>query len=105
MNSQPDGPRRKGLEAAGSLVIGFSGGTCSTALVDLIVKTYFSPRPPVTTEISKGGKDHPRNTERRVWKGNPAVCYVEVCGAFPDVRPTYVMALMNNRLTIHRSRT
>jgi cytoplasmic tRNA 2-thiolation protein 2 len=87
VNPQPEGPRRKALEAAGSLFIGFSGGTCSTALLDLVVKTYFAPRPP-TTEVVKGGKDHPRNAERRVWKAKPAVCYVEVSGAFPDVSPS-----------------
>jgi cytoplasmic tRNA 2-thiolation protein 2 len=86
VNPQPDGPRRKALEAAGSLVIGFSAGTCSTTLLDLVAKTYFAPRPPAT-EFVKGGKAHPRNAERRVWKGKPAVCYVELCGAFPDVRP------------------
>lgn len=85
VNPQPDGPRRKALEAAGSLVIGFSGGTCSTALLDLVAKTYFAPRSPATKPV-KGGKSHPRNAERRVWRGKPVVCYVEVCGAFPDVR-------------------
>ena len=85
MNPQLDAPRRKALQATGSLVIGFSGGTCSTALLDLVAKTYFAPRP-LANEAVKGGKDHPRNAERRVWKGKPVVCYVEVCGAFPDVR-------------------
>ncbi|KAF8962794.1 hypothetical protein BDZ97DRAFT_1905179 [Flammula alnicola] len=60
INATPDGPRRKGLKAAGSLMIAFSG-----------------------EQKLKGGKDHPRNSDRGVWKGKPAVCFVEVCGAFP----------------------
>lgn len=92
VNPQADGPRRKALEAAGSLVIGFSGGTCSTALLDLVAKTYFAPLP-TATEPVKGGKGHPRNAERRVWKSKPVVCYVEVCGAFPDVRFFFILIL------------
>lgn len=84
INPVPDGPRRKALRAVGTLVLGFSGGTCSTALLDLVAKAYFAPRP-TGEENLKGGKDHPRNVDRRVWKGKPAVCYVEVCSAFPAV--------------------
>ena len=90
INPNPDGPRRKKLKAAGTLVIGLSGGTSSITVLDLVAKTYFAP---LTTngglgeaEKLKGGKEHPRNSaDRGVWKGKPAVCYVEVCGAFPEV--------------------
>ena len=88
INAVPDEPRRKALRAAGSLVIGFSGGTSSTALLDLVSKTYFIPRTISNAKDEaalKGGKSHPRNAEKGIWKGNPAVCYVEVCGAFPGV--------------------
>jgi hypothetical protein len=38
-------------------------------------------------EKLKGGKEHPRNSpDKGVWKGKAAVCYVELCGAFPEVR-------------------
>jgi len=87
INPLPDGPRRKALKAAGSLVVGFSGGTCSTALLDILAKTYFTPRQS-GDDLLKGGKDHPRNTDRGVWKGIPVACYVEVCGAFDKVRGT-----------------
>ena len=96
MNPQADGPRRKALHAAGSLVIGFSGGSCSTTLLDLVAKTYFAPRPP--TDTMRGGKAHPRNAERRVWNAKPAVCYIEVCGAFPQVSSTHIAALQNEKL-------
>ncbi|KAF8199546.1 hypothetical protein BJ912DRAFT_654303 [Pholiota molesta] len=82
INVIPDGPRRKGLTATGSLVIAFSGGTNSTTLLDLVAKTYFAPRTDDPEKL-KGGKKHPRNTDKSVWKGRPAVCFVEVCGAFP----------------------
>ncbi|CAA7267029.1 unnamed protein product [Cyclocybe aegerita] len=81
INPVPDGARRKTLKAGGSLVVAFSGGTGSTALLDLVAKTYFPVRN--NGETLKGGKDHPRNADQGVWKGKPAVCYVEVCGAFP----------------------
>ncbi|KAF9533825.1 hypothetical protein CPB83DRAFT_902530 [Crepidotus variabilis] len=81
INPAPDGPRRKALRAAGSLAVGFSGGTCSMTLLDLVAKTYLTTRP-TGNESMKGGTDHPRNSERGVWKGKPTVCYVEVCGAF-----------------------
>ena len=97
VNPRADGPRRKALQAAGSLVIGFSGGSCSTVLLDLVAKTYFAPRRPAS-ETVQGGKAHPRNAERRVWNAKPAVCYVEVCGAFPQVRSTCILVLENRRL-------
>lgn len=87
INAVPDEPRRKALRAVGSLVIGFSGGTSSTTLLDLVSKTYFTLRTTGNAKeaVLKGGKGHPRNAEKGIWKGNPAVCYVEVCGAFPGV--------------------
>ncbi|KJA22920.1 hypothetical protein HYPSUDRAFT_40406 [Hypholoma sublateritium FD-334 SS-4] len=85
INVIPDGSRRKGLKAAGSLVIAFSGGTSSTAMLDLVAKTYFAQRTG-DTEERRGGKEHPRNLDRGVWKGKPVVCFVEVCGAFDDQR-------------------
>lgn len=85
INVIPDGPRRKALKAAGSLVIAFSGGTSSTAMLDLVAKTYFAQRTS-DAEERRGGKEHPRNLDQGVWKGTAAVCFVEVCGAFDDVR-------------------
>ncbi|KAJ3506638.1 hypothetical protein NLJ89_g6759 [Agrocybe chaxingu] len=81
INPVADGTRRKALKAGGSLVVAFSGGTGSTALLDLVAKIYFPVRH--NGETLKGGKDHPRNADKGVWKGKPVVCYVEVCGAFP----------------------
>ncbi|KAF4614224.1 hypothetical protein D9613_007796 [Agrocybe pediades] len=85
INPTPDGPRRKALKAGGSLALGLSGGTNSTALLDLVAKTYYASRS-AEDDTGKGkirgGTEHPRNSET-VWKGRPAVCYVEVCGAFP----------------------
>lgn len=81
--------RRKGLKAAGSLVIGFSGGTGSVAMLDILAKTYFSTQENIKEANGKlkGGKDHPRLIDKGIWKGRPVVCYVETCGAFADVRP------------------
>lgn len=96
INPDPDGPRRKALKAAGSLVIGLSGGTSSTTVLDLVAKTYFALRSKAdglgegtTEEKLKGGKGHPRNADKGVWKGRAAVGYVEVCGAFPEVHSTF----------------
>lgn len=61
----------------------FSGGTSSTALLDLVAKTYFAPRE--NDEHARGGKEHPRNLDKQIWKGKPIVCYVDVSGAFPEV--------------------
>ncbi|KAF8905111.1 hypothetical protein CPB84DRAFT_1677063 [Gymnopilus junonius] len=82
INATPDGPRKKALKAVGSLVIGLSGGTCSTAMLDLVAKSYFAPKNEPTGKL-KGGKDHPRNSDKGVWKGKAGISYVEVCGAFP----------------------
>ncbi|KAH9481406.1 Cytoplasmic tRNA 2-thiolation protein 2 [Psilocybe cubensis] len=78
----PNGTRRKGLKASGSLVVGISGGTSSVAMLDLVAKTYFAP----LEADFKGGMEHPRLVDKSVWKGKPYVCYVEVCGAFPGER-------------------
>lgn len=101
INPNPDSPRRKTLKAAGALVIGLSGGTSSITVLDLVAKTYFAPRSSTTTddlvegEKLKGGKEHPRNsTDKGIWKGKAAVCYVEVCGAFPEVRLSLFFLLL-----------
>ena len=87
INPVRDGPRRKALKAAGGLLVGFSGGTASTALLDIVAKTYFAPRDLDKHEVNnaKGGTHHPRNQDDGIWKGRPAVCYVETCGASPNV--------------------
>ena len=101
INLNPDGPRRKTLKAAGALVIGLSGGTSSITVLDLVAKTYFAPLSIDDGlgegEKLKGGKEHPRNSaDKGVWKGKAAVCYVEVCGAFFDVRfPTSNLVFYN----------
>ncbi|KAF8149897.1 hypothetical protein B0H34DRAFT_757084 [Crassisporium funariophilum] len=104
VNAIPDGPRRKALQAKGSLVIGFSGGTSSTTVLDLVANSYFAQRGAggddggATEEKLKGGTDHPRNAEKGVWKGKPAVCYVEVCGATPgeEDRTEEIHAIVKN---------
>ncbi len=80
INAKPDGPRRTALKPTGNLTIGFSGGLGSTVLLDLVNRYYVSPDKSLVT--AEGGRDHPRN--ERVWK-KITVCYVEVCGAFPEV--------------------
>lgn len=111
VNPTPDGPRRKALKASGSLLVGLSGGLGSTVLLDLVAKTYFGA--PSATDIEeeapplkpKGGKEHPRNMTgegSEVWKGVPAVCYVEVCGAFPGVSPTSRLISVNELRREHK---
>lgn len=59
-------------------------------MLDLVAKTYFASLEDNKNEANgklKGGKEHPRLVDKGVWKGKPTVCYVEVCGAFPGVRP------------------
>jgi len=87
INPVRDGPRRKALKAAGGLLVGYSGGTASTTLLDIVAKTYFTPRDFDEDEAAKakGGTNHPRNQDDGIWKGRPTVCYVEVRGAFPNV--------------------
>ena len=88
INPKPDGPRRKGLKAAGSVVIGYSGGLGSTVLLDIVAKSYFMA-PVDEAGKARGGTAHPRNavgTESSVWRGKPAVCYVELSGIVPGVR-------------------
>lgn len=105
INVIPDGPRRKGLKATGSLVIAFSGGINSTALLDLVAKTYFAPRTD-DPEKMKGGKEHPRNADKSVWKGRPAVCFVEVCGAFSGVCCHFIIKLNAGSLAlVYRKKT
>ncbi|PPR00780.1 hypothetical protein CVT24_000745 [Panaeolus cyanescens] len=77
------GPRRKTLKAAGSLVIGFSGGIGSRTLLDLVAKTYYAPRE-VDEEKLRGGTNHPRNKEQGVWTGKPIVCFVDTSSAFSN---------------------
>lgn len=70
-------------------MIGLSGGLGSTVLLDLVSRCYMAPREPLDPEIEKengnvkprGGTKHPRN--QNVWK-EARVCYVEMCGAFPE---------------------
>lgn len=77
MNAEANGPRRAALKASGNLLMGFSGGLGSTVLLDLVSQCYFTNR-----TSSKGGKEHPRHA--RVWP-KAAVCYIELCNAFPGV--------------------
>lgn len=87
------------LQASGSVVIGLSGGLGSTVLLDLVAKSYFY-RSSVAGSTGSGeasdvnaprGTEHPRNKAREdndvgdVWKGKPAVCYVEICSVVPGV--------------------
>lgn len=44
INPNPQQHRRKGLKASGNLLIGLSGGLGSSVLLDMIQKTYLSPR-------------------------------------------------------------
>ena len=57
-------------------------------MLDLVAKSYFAPKAESDGKL-KGGKDHPRNSDKGVWKGKAGVCYVEVCGAFPGVCHLY----------------
>ncbi|KAG5652117.1 hypothetical protein H0H81_006254 [Sphagnurus paluster] len=94
INPLPDGPRRKGLKAAGSLLLGLSGGLGSSVLLDLVNRTYFDFSPDAgggddvksgagVKSEPRGGRDHPRNAS--VWPAG-RVCYVETCAAFPGAR-------------------
>ncbi|KAF8558143.1 hypothetical protein OG21DRAFT_1504515, partial [Imleria badia] len=74
--------KRPKLKASGSLVLGFSGGLGSSILLDMVHKTYFANESSVNGE-PRGGTHHPRSTN--VWT-SCAVCYVEVCNAFPEAR-------------------
>ncbi|KAK7050951.1 Cytoplasmic tRNA 2-thiolation protein 2 [Paramarasmius palmivorus] len=84
INATPDVPRRKALKASGNLLIGFSGGLGSTVVMDLVSRIYFPDQERrKADEKQKGGKSHPRN--KLVWSKG-AVCYVEVCNAFPGMK-------------------
>lgn len=93
-NANARGGRLRGLlKAPGSLVIGHSGGLGSTVLLDLVAKSYFYRSTTIAGDDSSTlGTEHPRNKAKEdggsadVWKGNPAVCYVEVASAIPGVR-------------------
>lgn len=71
-------------------MIGFSGGPGSTVLLDLVSRCYFASCDTADNVDGgsklKGGTKHPRN--QNVWK-EARVCYVDMCGAFPEagVRP------------------
>jgi cytoplasmic tRNA 2-thiolation protein 2 len=66
-------------------MIGFSGGLGSTVLLDLVSRCYISFNEPLDyvdgNSKPRGGTKHPRN--QNVWK-EARVCYVEMCGAFPE---------------------
>ncbi|KAI0078820.1 hypothetical protein K474DRAFT_1593380 [Panus rudis PR-1116 ss-1] len=79
VNPKPDGPRRTALKPSGDLLVGYSGGLGSSVLLDLVHRSYVSPK----TSANEGGRDHPRN--ERVWK-NIYVCNVDVSDAFPDMK-------------------
>jgi hypothetical protein len=78
----PAGQRRSVLKPSGNLLVGFSGGLGSTVLLDMIYRCYYSEESKLSNQ-EKGGKDYPRND---VWK-RVSVCWVDVCEAFPEVRP------------------
>ncbi|KAF5341946.1 hypothetical protein D9611_001518 [Ephemerocybe angulata] len=91
------GGRIKGLmQAPGSLVIGHSGGLGSTVLLDLVAKSYFYRSSTSSGQLPEDslslGSEHPRNRARGegdsgdVWKGTPAVCYVEVASVIPGAK-------------------
>ncbi|KIJ66861.1 hypothetical protein HYDPIDRAFT_149886 [Hydnomerulius pinastri MD-312] len=84
VNANAGTSKRPKLKASGSLVLGFSGGLGSSVLLDMVHKTYFSSQ--LRSDHSgepRGGTNHPRNA--KVWSSS-AVCYVEVCTAFPETR-------------------
>ncbi|KAH7884329.1 hypothetical protein F5I97DRAFT_1888710 [Phlebopus sp. FC_14] len=84
VNANAGTSKRPKLKAAGSLVLGFSGGLGSSILVDIVHKTYFANQPPTDESGEpRGGANHPRNAN--VWP-SCAVCYVEVCSALPETR-------------------
>ena len=86
INPPGDGHRKGSYQASGNLLIGFSGGLGSTVLLDLITRYYIRSLK-TGDERPRGGKSHPHNGG--TWS-KVAVCYVEVCSAFPDVRPLSV---------------
>lgn len=73
------------MKATGNLLVGFSGGLGSTVLLDLVRRCYYSSQPEGKAgddpEKPRGGSKHPRN--QSVWK-EARICYVEICGAFPE---------------------
>ncbi|KAG8213127.1 hypothetical protein J3R82DRAFT_11529 [Butyriboletus roseoflavus] len=82
VNANTGTSKRPKLKASGSLVLGFSGGLSSSLLLDMVHRTYFANESPMEGE-PRGGTNHPRSAN--VWT-SCAVCYVEVCNAFPETR-------------------
>ncbi|KAF8134912.1 hypothetical protein EV363DRAFT_1256750 [Boletus edulis] len=82
VNASAGTSKRPKLKASGSLVLGFSGGLGSSILLDMVHKTYFVNESSANGE-ARGGTNHPRSAS--VWT-SCAVCYVEVCSAFPETR-------------------
>ncbi|KAF9223651.1 hypothetical protein BS17DRAFT_110430 [Gyrodon lividus] len=84
VNANSGSSKRPKLKASGSMMFGFSGGLGSSILLHMVHKTYFANQPPIDPSGEpRGGTNHPRNTN--VWS-SCAVCYVEVCNAFPEAR-------------------
>ncbi|KAL0954500.1 hypothetical protein HGRIS_003467 [Hohenbuehelia grisea] len=79
-NAAP-GLRIRSLRAAGNLTVGFSGGSASTVLLDLVAQNYLQLDSEAST---KGGKDHPRKYEV-IWP-EANLCYVEISNAFQGMR-------------------
>jgi cytoplasmic tRNA 2-thiolation protein 2 len=71
---------RGSLNAAGNLLIGYSGGLGSTVLLDLLRLCYLTP---MDLTAGKGGKRHPRKG-CKPWN-RLIICYIECGGAYPDV--------------------
>lgn len=90
INASSESSRRTALKASGDLLVGFSGGLGSTVLLDILTRTYF-PSSTGDARSDKGGKSHPRN--KKVWTKAYA-CYVETCGAFPEVGTTNCLRIL-----------
>jgi cytoplasmic tRNA 2-thiolation protein 2 len=100
VNPTADGARRRALKAGGNLLLGLSGGLGSTVLLELVHQTYFSYRSApidIATGKLKGGKQHPRNDT--VWPSG-AVCYVEICNAFPGVRCSFFIVCIGFKTSV-----
>lgn len=85
VNAHAGTSKRPQLKASGSLVLGFSGGLGSSVLLNMVHGTYFTK----DSSLNGGGTNHPRSAN--VWT-SCAVCYVEVCNAFPEVRNVATLA-------------
>lgn len=73
------------LRAPGNLLIGFSGGMCSSVLLDLVHRSYMSDAAPPGADGKQRnrGKNAPQR-RKDVWQ-KVRVAYVEMCAAFPGV--------------------